>query len=108
MMMNLTAYYMREVDYVVDVVFNGSVSAQAVSGETIVLTVTKPDGTIDTWTTLTLPDKTYTLTKTYVAGSYSVVAHVDADAEYGSADSASVPFTVALTSRTITVEVAGI
>ena len=92
----------------VNVVFSGSVSAQVASGEIVTLTVTKPDSTKDIWTTPTLADKTYTLTKPYPAGNYSVVAHVDADAEYKAADSASVPFTVALVNRTITVAVSGI
>ena len=92
----------------VNVVFSGSVSAQVASGEIVTLTVTKPDSTKDIWTTSTLADKTYTLTKPYPAGNYSVVVHVDADAEYKAADSASVPFTVALVNRTITVAVSGI
>ena len=92
----------------VNVVFNGAVTFQAVSGEPVTLVITKSGGTTDTWTTTTLADKTYTLTKPYPASNYSVVAHVDADAEYKAADSASVPFTVALVNRTITVVVTGI
>ena len=89
----------------VDVVFSGSVSAQAVTGETVTLKVTKPDLTIDTWTTLTLADKTFTITKPYmVGGQFSVIAHVDADSQYKAADSASVAFTVLL-ARTITLNV---
>jgi len=93
---------------VVNVVFNGSVSAQVASGETVTLTVTKPDSTKDSWTTTTLADKTFTLTKPYPAGNYSLVVHIDKDAEYTAADSTSVPFTVALVNRTITVTVSGI
>lgn len=89
----------------VDVVFSGSVSAQAATGETVTLKVTKPDLTVDTWTALTLADKTFTLTKPYaIGGQFSVIVHVDADSQYKAADSASFPFRVLL-DRTILVNV---
>ena len=90
----------------VNVVFSGSVSAQSAAGETVTLKVTKPDITIENLTALTLADKTFTFTKQYtVVGQYSVVAHVDADAQYKAADSPSVTFNVVLQDRTITVAV---
>lgn len=89
----------------VNVVISGSVQFQSASGELVTLTVTKPDGTKDTWTTTTLADKTYTLTKPYAAGNYSVIAHVDADADYQPATSNPFAFTVNLLARTITVTV---
>ena len=90
-----------------EVVFTGSVSAQAQAGETVTLTVTKPDATTDVFTTTTLADLTFTpVSRTYgIAGDYSVVAHVDADARYKATDSEVVPFTIALEDRAITVNV---
>lgn len=83
------------------VIFNGSISAQATVGETVTITVTRPDNTVDTWTTVTLADKTFTLTKEYlVAGNYNAKAHVDADAIYDVWDSSIVPFVIGLTPRT--------
>lgn len=68
--------------------------------------MTKPDGTTDTFTALTLTDKTYSVTRTYtVAGNYSVTAHVDADAEFNAANSTPYQFTVPLQPRTVTVSV---
>jgi hypothetical protein len=92
-------------DCVVNVVFSGSVSAQTTTGETVTLKVTKPDLTMDTWTTPTLADKTFTLTKPYPAGNYSIVVSIPADTEYKAAISSSTPFTVNLLDRTITVTV---
>lgn len=86
--------------------FHGTVSAQTQAGETITLTVIKPDGTSDVFTALTLADKSYSVTRTYtVAGNYSVTAHVDADAEFNAANSTPYQFTIALQDRTITVNV---
>lgn len=101
----LTAFYSKEVDNLVNVTINGLVQFQSNAGELVTLTVTKPGGTKDVWTTVTLADKTYTITKPYVAGAYSVVAHVDADAEYQAADSPPFAFNVSLLARTITVTV---
>lgn len=90
----------------VNVVFNGSVSAQAAAAETVTLKVTKPDATIENLTTTTLADKSFTFTKQYtVVGQYSIIAHVDADAQYKAADSPSVTFNIVLQDRTITVAV---
>lgn len=86
--------------------FHGIVSAQNQAGETVTLTVTKPDGTTDVFTAMTLADKSYSVTRTYtVAGNYSVTAHVDADAQFNAANSTPYPFTVALQDRTVTVNV---
>ena len=102
--LTLTAHY-SEVGNTMNVTFNGSVSAQVANGETVTLVITKPDATKDTWTTTTLADKTFTLTKPYPSGSYSIVVSIAADAEYKTATSSSVPFTVNLLDRTITVTV---
>ena len=80
-------------------------SAQVAAGETVTITVTKPDGT-ETLTATTLADKTYSVTKTYtVAGNYSAVAHQDADTQYSAWDAGPVTFTIALTTRTGTLTV---
>lgn len=91
---------------VVQVMFSGSVSAQAQAGETVTITVTKPDTTTEKLTALTLADKSYSTTKEYsIAGAYSAKAHGDADATYREWDSAVVPFNIALVERTGTLVV---
>lgn len=104
----LTAYYEIGGDNnMVQVKFSGLVSAQVATGETVTVTVTKPDLTTEVLTALTLADRTYSVTKTYtVAGSYSAKAHGNADAQYEAWDSSPVPFTVALEPRTGTLVVA--
>jgi len=88
------------------VTFNGVVSAQAAAGETVTITVTKPDTTTETLTALTLADRTYSVTKIYtIAGSYSAKAHGEEDAVYTAWDSAVVPFTIARITRTATLVV---
>jgi hypothetical protein len=88
------------------VTFSGTVSAQVTAGETVTITVTKPDSTTETLTTTTKADLTYTTSKIYiVAGAYSAKAHGDTDAAYTSWDTASVPFTIALSTRTGTLNV---
>lgn len=88
------------------VTFTGTVSAQASAGETVTVTVTKPDATKDTLTATTLADKTYSATKVYtIAGNYSASAHGNADAQYGAWDAGPVPFTIALATRTATLTV---
>ena len=90
----------------VQVKFSGTVSAQVQEGETVTITVTKPDNTTETLTCLTLTDKTYTATKQYSAiGTYKAKAHGDADAIYTAWDSTEVTFAVALTARTGTLNV---
>lgn len=89
-----------------NVVFNGAVSAQVTAGETVTITVTKPDSSTETLTAVTLADNSYSVTKQYtVAGAYKAVAHGNADAVYDAWDSAQVPFTVTLTPRTGTLVV---
>lgn len=88
------------------VTFSGTVSAQVAAGETITLTVTKPDSTTESITTTTKADKTFSTTKDYtIAGNYSAVASIAADATYTAATSPSVPFVVTLTARSITLNV---
>jgi len=88
------------------VTFSGSVTAQATSGETVTLKVTKPDSIIENLYTVTKDDKTFTYTKSYaVQGQYSVVAHLDADSQYIAIDTSKVVFNVPLLSRTATVAV---
>lgn len=88
------------------VTFTGIVSAQAALGETVTVTVTKPDATTEPLITTTLTDRTYSVTKQYmVAGAYKAKAHIDADAIYLAADSTEVSFTVTLTARALTLNV---
>ena len=88
------------------VTFSGTVSAQAASGETVTLTITKPDNTTETLTATTLADKSFSATKQYdIAGSYKATAHGDADAIYTAWDTAEMPFTITLTLRTGTLNV---
>jgi len=88
------------------IIFKGSVSAQVQAGETVTITVTKPDGTTDIFTATTMADKSWSVSKEYtVAGSYSAVAHVGEDAQYFAADTSSIPFEVPKLARTITMTV---
>lgn len=85
----------------VNAVFQGSNSAQVAAGETVTITVTKPDNSTETLTAVTQADKTYTTSKVYtIAGNYTAKAHQDADAGYSAWDSAPYPFTVTLAQRT--------
>ena len=88
-----------------NVTFNGAVSAQAAAGETVTLKISQAGTVIDTLTTTTLADKTFTTAKQYNAGDYTVQVHMDADALYLASDSTVVAFTVGKTARTITVSV---
>jgi len=86
---------------VANVIFAGSQSAQAVSGETVTVTVTKPDKTTDTLLATTASDGSYSVTKQYtVLGSYSAVAAGAADAQFSSWASSVASFTIGLTTRT--------
>lgn len=80
----------------------GTVSAQAAAGETVTVTITKPDGTKVTQTATTSATGGFTLTYTDNPGNYSSVFHIDADAGYVAADSSAIPFTIPLGARTIT------
>jgi len=94
------------------VTFSGIVSAQAQEGETVTITVTKPDATTETLTTQTLADMTYSVTKEYIdAGTYRTVAHGDkvetATTTYSAWDTAEAQFLVkTLVARTGTLVVA--
>lgn len=88
-----------------NVTFSGTVSAQASAGETVTIKVSQAGVVIDTLTTVTLADRTYSVTKQYNAGTYTVQSHMDADAAYSAVDTTIVSFTVALSSRTLTVSV---
>jgi hypothetical protein len=89
------------------VTFSGNVSAQVAAGETVTFTITKPDGTTETITTTTKADKTFSTTKDYtIAGAYSAVAGIASDPTWTAATSPSVPFTIALQTRSITLNVA--
>ncbi len=87
------------------VILHGNVSAQATAGETVTITVTKPDNTTETLTALTLADKTYSTTKEYSAGTYKAKAHGDDDAKYTAWDSVEKTFIIALEARTGTLDV---
>lgn len=87
------------------VTFNGAVTAQMADGEIVTITVTKPDTTTDDLTTKTLADKTFSATKDYLPGDYTVTVHIDADAQYSAANSSAVAFNVSLIARSITVSV---
>lgn len=102
---SLIATYV-EVIHVANIIFSGAQTAQAADGETVTITVTKPDGTTEILTATTLADKTYSTTTQYtVPGQYSGKAHGNADAQYSAWDSTVVPFTVSLLARTGTLVV---
>ena len=89
------------------VTFSGSVSVEAAAGETVTVRITLPDNTVDTLTTTTNADLTFSVAKQYsVSGSYSAVASISADSQYSTAASGSVHFTISLATRTITINVA--
>jgi len=97
--------YKKEVNPMV-VTFHGSVSAQAISGEEITITVTLPDGSIEQVVTNTLEDKTFSIQYSASApGNYKAKARVEEDALYLAAESAEVPFVVGKQPRTITLTV---
>ena len=88
------------------VTFSGNNSAQVGPGETVTITVTKPDNTPETLTTTTTDTGTYTISKDYtVPRNYSAKAHQDADAQYSAWDSGPVPFVIPLQPRTGTLTV---
>lgn len=84
-----------------NVKFDGTISAQAVAGEVVTITVTFPDLTTESFTTQTLADKTFTATRQYmIAGTYKAKAHMDSDAIYKAWDSSEITFTIGLSDRT--------
>lgn len=91
----------------VDVTFTGSISKQSAAGEIVSIKVTKPDNSTETLTTTTKADLSLTpVVKAYdVAGNYSAIASVVADAGYLAASSPSMPFIVSLQARSIVLNV---
>jgi hypothetical protein len=86
--------------------FKGIVDAQEKSGETVTLTIKKPDGSTETLQTPTQQDRSFGVTKDLPAGKgYKVKAYIGADAEYEAADSEEVIFDVDLAKRTINLSV---
>lgn len=87
------------------VTFLGSVSAEAGPGETVTVTIQKPDSTTDTVTGMTDAQGMFTAAYNAAPGHYSASASVPADALYLAATSNTVQFDVQLASRTITLSV---
>ena len=85
--------------------FTGSVQLQEHEGETVTITVVKPDGAEDIIETQTLADKSFSAQKEYPPGKYNAVARVEADGTYASMSSILLPFTVPHLDRTITLSV---
>ena len=84
--------------------FTGSVQLQEHEGETVTITVGKPDGE-DVIETQTLADKSFSAQKEYPPGNYTAFANVEADNLYAAASSGPVTFTVPHLDRTITLSV---
>lgn len=94
----------------VQVIFSGSVSAQAQAGEIVTITVTKPDMTTEILMAGTLADKSYSVMKQYdITGDFSAKAHGDrvvvGNTEYSAWDTDDVLFTIASVLRTGTLTV---
>lgn len=85
--------------------YSGGVSAQAAPGETVTITVTKPDTTEDIVQAQTDASGNFTAQYTpATTGTYSAVASVGPDAKYHAANSSPAIFTVGA-ARTITLSV---
>jgi hypothetical protein len=90
----------------VQVKFEGTVSAQAQSGETVTVTVTKPTGGKDIVTGVTDSSGTFSIPYEGPAGNgYTAVASIPADSRYQPASSGAVIFDIGLIPRTITLTV---
>lgn len=100
----ITAYY-EEVIVTGKVTFSGTVSAQAEEGETVSITVTKPDSTTEVITALTKADSSYSVDYENVPGNYKAKARVEEDALYTAAESDEVSFSIGKEPRTITLTV---
>jgi len=88
------------------VIFSGAVSAQEKEGETVTITVTKPDGTTTIVTTLTKEDLTYSVDYSDEPGTgYKAKARIEEDALYTAAESDEVVFNIGKERRTITLTV---
>lgn len=86
-------------------IFKGAVQYQSQAGETVTITVNKPDGTTETFTATTLADKTYSVVRELEAGNYNATANVPEDANYLSATSLPASFIVSKSARTLTLVV---
>jgi len=85
---------------------SGQVSSQAVTGESVTITITPPSGSNVVLTATTNASKGYSTTYDAInAGTYSVVSSIPEDTEYSAATSPVVTFTVGKTPRTITLSV---
>ena len=103
---NLTLNIWYEEDNTMgNVMFNGSLTNQEAEGQTITISITLPDTSIVTLSTVTQTDKTFSINYTGIAGDYSAKASIQPDTVYTGAESASVPFTIGLIPRTITLTV---
>lgn len=103
--MNIAVNYF-EVIPTANVNFNGMITAQVVVGEIVTVTVTFPDGTKDVLTTTTKTDLTYTISKVYnIAGAYSAVMTMPADAQYSTITTSIATFNIPLANRTGTLTV---
>lgn len=89
------------------ITFLGNVSNQAAPGESVTITVTKPDGTTDLVTAVTDAQGMFTATYNAIPGLYAATASIAGDAEFDAATSNTVQFSVALTARTLTLSVTG-
>jgi hypothetical protein len=83
-------------------IISGNVSAEVSTGETVTITVTKPDGTTQVVTCQTGIGGMFSTTYSNLPGNYSEVPSIAADNLYSSAVGASVPFTISPQPRTIT------
>ena len=102
--MNIGVNYL-EVINLANVTFNVALSAQ-MAPTPVTIKVTLPSATVETLPIVnTNAGGSCTTTKAYLAGNYSAMASVPADAQYKAVSSVSVPFTVGLEDRTIVLAV---
>jgi len=95
-----------EVTDLTDLIVSGLVTAQIAAGETVTITITKPDLTQETLTAVTDALKAYSATKQIIiAGLYKFKAAIGADAGYEEAESSIFEYTVNLAARSITITV---
>lgn len=88
------------------VVFSGNVSAQAAEGETVTITITKPDGIEVTITEITDSTGAFSSSYTDFPGSYTAIATIQEDALYKATSSPVVAFDIEKGDRTLTLSVA--
>jgi hypothetical protein len=98
---NVKAHY-REENQTGTQLLKGEVSKQAATGETVTITVTKPDTTTEVVTALTDAMKAYSVSYSGTPGNYSAVAVIGEDAENFGATSDPFLFTLTKDARTIT------